>query len=104
MSTSWDAGKSHQDAYGGPESTQSTQKTSFVAPFFVIILEEPTCRVSQALSKRVVGGKLNKELGGACELRSVWNLRNHPDSWLPSEGQACMDGKDKMLFSFYLSR
>lgn len=69
---------------------------------YVIILEELTRRVSQALSKRGVGGKLNEELGGACELRSVWNLRNHPDSWLPSEGKACTDGKDKMLLSFYL--
>lgn len=45
---------------------------------------------------------MNEEPGGACELRSVWNLRNHPDSWPPSEEKACMDGKDKMLLSFYL--
>lgn len=45
---------------------------------------------------------MTEEPGGACELRSVWNLRNHPDSWPPSEEKACMDGKDKMLLSFYL--
>lgn len=85
-------GKIHHKAY--KESAHFIQKASFIAPFCHKYWRNKHA-LSQVLSKRIVGSKLNEERGGACE------YKDHPASWLPPEGRLWPE-KEKVFLPFYL--
>lgn len=67
-------GKIHHKAY--KESVHFTQKASFIAPFCHKYWRNKQA-LSQVLSKRIVGSKLNEEPGGACEGKTAQSLGFH---------------------------